>query len=142
MALGKFGVDFKNCGVCKGQVGPHHVGPHLFTHHVQMFSYICDLRGHYNISQGWGHFFRQVLSFTHKCLLFVLQQRPDASNKLMGPLSCTRGSQWHQTTMPLSRQSLCYDCYFRKIITFAVVLDWNNAVEKKERRKRKPVRCN
>ena len=67
-ALGKFGVDFMNYWVRK-----HHVGPLLFTHKVQMF-YIRDLRGCYYFNQGWGRYFRQVPTFTHKCLLFVLQQ--------------------------------------------------------------------
>lgn len=65
VALGNFGVDFTNCRVHK-----HHISPFLFSHNVQMFSYIC---AHAGFSQGWGHCFRQAPTFTHKCLLFVLQ---------------------------------------------------------------------
>lgn len=88
---GKFSMNFMNFWVCKC-----HDGSLLFTHNAQMFFYIYDLRECYYINCGWGHFFRQVPSFTHKCPLLGLQQWPDASNKLKGPLSCTRGSQWHK----------------------------------------------
>lgn len=69
VAPGKFGVDFMNCCVHKPLVGPI-----LFAHNVQMLSYTSDLRGLCYFNQGWGHYFRQVPTFTPNCLLFVLQQ--------------------------------------------------------------------